>query len=322
MTRGAGSVVVPDRACNLCDSSDALVVGERDRRGRPLRSLLCLGCGLVYTDPRPSSEELEAWYREGYRQEYKGRRLPRLAQVYRNTLAARERLARIEGRIPPPRLLLDVGSGSGEFLYLATRAGYRTRGLEPDSGYSAWTRDRLGLEIETRPLDAGPPSGAPFDVITIFHVLEHLGNPREAVAMLSAWLRPSGFLVVEVPNIESRCTAPHHRFHRAHLFHFNTETLSALGEMSGLSVTDTLPSDDGGTITVIFTREPLSTRRNLETNAERVRAALDAYTNLRHYLGGTLFRQQIAKLGQNLRGRWVCRGAHEPEEVLERLAQV
>lgn len=319
MNRGSGPTIAPDHPCNLCGSRDAVVVSERDRRSQPLRSLLCLGCGLVYTDPRPQAAELAAWYREGYRLEYKGHRHPRPMQVYRNTIAAGDRLARMQGRVPPAGRLLDVGSGSGEFLYLARHAGYRTRGLEPDSGYSAWTRDHLGLEVETRPLDAGPPSGAPFDVITIFHVLEHLGNPREAVATLSEWLRPSGYLVVEVPNIESRCTAPHHRFHRAHLFHFNTETLSALGEMSDLRVSDTVLSQDGGTVTIIFTREPPPSRRVLEGNAARVREALDAYTNLRHYLGGTLLRQQVEKLGRNLRGRWVCRGAGEPAEVLERL---
>jgi SAM-dependent methyltransferase len=240
-------------------------------------------------------------------------------QVYRNVLAARERLGRVGPYLRPGGSLLDIGSGSGEFLYLVGKAGYLARGLEPDEGYSAYVREAFGLDVESRPLGAPPPAGSPFDAITIFHVLEHLENPREAMATLASWLRPGGVLVVEVPNIESRCTAPHHRFHRAHLYHFNRETLSAMGERSGMKVLDCIMAPDLGTITIVFADVPPERRMDLWNNPARVRRALEGYTNLRHYLGGTLLRQQVRKLGQNIRGRWVCRGLRTPAGVLERM---
>ena len=196
------------------------------------------------------------------------------------------------------------------------------RGLEPDAAYCAFARRRLGLDVEARPLEAPPPAGSPFAAITIFHVLEHIENPREALATLQSWLEPEGVLVVEVPNIESRRTAPHHRFHRAHLYHFNVETLAAMGEMNGLNAMKAITAPDGGTITLIFARETPRRIRRLDDNPARVRQALDGYTNLHHYLGGTLVRRQLRKLGQQLRGRWTCRGLRDPVEVLERVANI
>jgi len=313
--------VVPERPCNLCGSTGAGIVSERDRRGRPLRTLLCQECGLVFTDPRPSSSALDEYYRDEYRKEYKGRKLPRVMQVYRNTLAARERLALVVPHVAPGGSVLDIGSGSGEFLYLLRRSGYRARGLEPDRGYSSYAQDRLGLDVESRPLGLPAPSGAPFAAITIFHVLEHLEDPLAAVEILRSWLEPGGALIVEVPNIESRSTAPHHRFHRAHLYHFNAETLAGVGEANGLEAVRLITAPDGGTITIVFRRDSPPDSRSLRGNAERVRQSLEGYTDVDHYLGGTLVRQQLRKLGQNLRGRWVCRGTRDPADVLERVAK-
>jgi SAM-dependent methyltransferase len=304
--------------CVLCGSTRAEAVGHRDRHGQPLQTVLCLGCGLVFTDPRPSAPALEHYYRDEYRREYKGATVPRPMQVYGNAMAAQDRLARIRRYLRAGGSVLDIGSGSGEFLYLLRHAGYRVRGLEPDAGYSSFSQDRLGLDVESRPLGPPVPTGSPFAAITIFHVLEHLENPRGTLATLGSWLEPGGVLVVEVPNIESRTTAPHHRFHRAHLYHFNLETLTALGEMNGLNPVERITAPDGGTITIVFVRETPPPVRNLADNADRVRQALNGYTDVEHYLGGTLADRQLRKLGRNLRGRWICRGLRDPAEVLKR----
>ena len=57
--------------CPLCGSAEAAVAGLRDRQGRPLTTLLCLGCGLYRSDPLPSEEQLRAFYATQYRLEYK-----------------------------------------------------------------------------------------------------------------------------------------------------------------------------------------------------------------------------------------------------------
>ena len=154
--------------------------------------------------------------------------------MYKSTLGARNRVEGLRHLLPTSGRLLDIGSGVGEFPYILKSLGYDARGMEPDVACAEFARERLDLEIEARPLENPPPAGAPFAAITMFHVLEHLGDPRSALGLLRSWLSAGGKLIVEVPNVESRATAPHHRFHRAHLFGFNPVTLGALGEANGM----------------------------------------------------------------------------------------
>ncbi len=175
------------------------------------------------------------------------------------------------------------------------------------------------MTVESRPLADPPPAGGPFGVITLFHVLEHLVDPRGALELLGSWLAPDGRLVVEVPNVETRSTAPHHRFHRAHLYGFNTVTLDACGEAAGLTALEHMTTPDGGTITTVFAGgESTAATATLGGNANRVRRALNDYTNARHYLGGTLFRQQCRKLARNARVWWATRGLSDPVDAIRR----
>src|SRR6187549_942034 len=58
--------------CNLCGARNEIVVGTRDRDGHPLRTVLCRTCGLVWTNPRPSAADMNAYYETTYRADYKG----------------------------------------------------------------------------------------------------------------------------------------------------------------------------------------------------------------------------------------------------------
>jgi SAM-dependent methyltransferase len=205
-----------------------------------------------------------------------------------------------------------------EFLYLLQHHGYDVRGIEPDLAYASFARDELGLRIEARPLGSPVPAGGPFEIITLFHVLEHLNDPGAAMELLETWLAPGGRLVIEVPNVESHCTAPHHRFHRAHLFSFNRSTLRRLGDLNGLKPVAWVLPEDGGTITMIFERAARKAKAGeIPANATRVRDALNSYTNVQHYLGGKLVRQQFRKLIQNVRDRIVIRSFDRPRALLD-----
>ena len=80
------TTIVPGSACNLCRGTDAVLVSSSDRHPKPLRTLLCRGCGLMFSDPRPEEAAEQDYYRDQYRQEYKGIFLPRPVQAYRSAL--------------------------------------------------------------------------------------------------------------------------------------------------------------------------------------------------------------------------------------------
>lgn len=99
--------------------------------------------------------------------------------------------------------LLDVGSGTGEVLATGRDRGWQVQGVEPESTAAEMARGR-GLDVVTSMLEqAGVPEES-WDVVSAFHVLEHIPDPVEFLRTLARWARPGGHLVIEVPNFASR----------------------------------------------------------------------------------------------------------------------
>jgi SAM-dependent methyltransferase len=219
--------------CPLCQRLEATVASQRSRTGDPLTTLSCNHCGLFRNDPLPTSEELRRFHEVEYRESYKGIRTPKPRNVYRSARLAMYRLQRLARRLPPASKVLDVGSGSGEWLAVLQRAGHRVCGVEPDPFYGEFARQRYGVQVETKGiLDLARPENS-FEVITLFHVLEHLPDPLAALQHFREWLPPGGLLVIEVPNTNSIHQNPAGRFHPAHVIGFTKESLQFAGAATG-----------------------------------------------------------------------------------------
>lgn len=159
----------------------------------------------------------------------------------RETDADDERRFRfLQSRIPG-KTILDFGCGAGGFLLKAREIATVAEGVEPElrlqehfsrSGLKIWP----GIEI----LQA---SGSKFDLITAFHVVEHLPDPREALTQLASLLAEGGELIVEVPSANDAlltlysCDAfSHFTYWSQHLYLFDSQTLSDLVNQAGLNL--------------------------------------------------------------------------------------
>ena len=211
------------------------VVSKTDRRGRPLRTVICMDTGLVRNDPVPDDAELAKFYAEDYRISYKGARKPRRRQILRNFRRAATYVRNYRDLLEPTSRVLDVGAGSGEFAFLMTRLGKTVTGIEPNFDYAAYCRDELGLDVRTSHLAPDLFRPGQFDLIRMNHVLEHLNNPVRYLGEVANWLTPDGLLYVEVPNIEVDCRSKSRgrMFHYAHIFNFNPWTLRACAGLAG-----------------------------------------------------------------------------------------
>jgi 2-polyprenyl-3-methyl-5-hydroxy-6-metoxy-1,4-benzoquinol methylase len=293
-----------ETACALCGRREYTVVATRDRNGRPLRTVMCDACGLVWTNPRPSGGDVDRYYASFYRVDYKRSHEPSPRKVLRGILGAEERRQGLASLLRPGSRVLDVGCGAGEFVYLLRERGLDASGLEPGEEYADFSRRGLRIPIQTATVETALVEPGSQHVVTMFHMLEHVADPRRVLATVRTWLRePDGVLVVEVPNVDSTAQAPAHRFHFAHLYSFNPATLAALGESVGFSTSRCEVSGDGGNVTCLFRRGEGGARRvdGLPENVRRTREVLRRHTALRHYLRPTPYARVVDRLARRWR---------------------
>jgi len=291
--------VTADIPCNLCGNADVSIVSRRSRDGKALRSVACRQCGLVWSDPRP--HDARRFYENEYRLAYKRTFEPQPRHVLRAGKVALSRLAQIRPLLAGRLRILDVGAGGGEFAYLLTKLGHEVDAIEPNHGYAGYAASQYGLPV-TRGMigDVALPE-ASYDLITMWHVLEHTEDPAGVLRQLARALRPGGTLVVEVPNVEATCQAPGSTFHEAHLYDFNLATLLAMGTAAGLSGRTGQLSADGGNLMVLFAAPVVADSlpppvRALPGNHDRVAGVLRNHSHLPYWLSPLPYRRLAGRI--------------------------
>lgn len=307
--------------CNLCDGRDVETLSTKSRSGKALRTVICRCCGLVWSDPRP--HDARQFYEHEYRLSYKNTFQPKPKHVLRAGKVALSRFEKIQGLLSSRKTILDVGTGGGEFAYLLQSLGHQVEGVEPNRGYAEYSRQEYGLNTQVGFVQDAvfPPES--FDVITIWHVLEHTEDPGSVLARLRSWLKPDGILVVEVPNVEATCQAPQSTFHEAHLYNFNVVALRRLGRKQGLHEGWHVISRDGGNITMFFSRTNLSIEPPYEAtipgNYAWVSRIVKAHSFFRHHLTPQPYLRPLQRLWRSFEERCEAQGAKNGRTLLDAL---
>lgn len=99
--------------------------------------------------------------------------------------------------------VLDVGAGDGKFLHFLQRRGFEVRGTTTSQRSASAAQSLFGLRLDVSETLDQQLAHAPFDIVTYWHVFEHLENPSGHLARWPTLVRPGGFIVIEVPNIHS-----------------------------------------------------------------------------------------------------------------------
>ena len=205
-------------ACPICRTPDAVACPPgRDRLFDLAHGLFnlfrCLSCGCVFQHPLPEDSALsefyprEYWWSEEPAQESRSARLFRkLEKTYREFVVAdhvrfldfcaRENLA-------GGKLLLDIGCGSGTFLHVAQSHGFVPHGMDRSPQAAEIVRRQYGCPVRQGEIGSKVWDDYRFDFITMFHVLEHLPDPRLGLRYAGELLQPGGTLIIQVPNVSS-----------------------------------------------------------------------------------------------------------------------
>ncbi len=203
----------------------------------------CQECGLARLDPQPAGEELRRYYPQNYWFAPDESAASRLEEAYRRTVL-RDHVrfvAQALGGVRARGRLLDVGCGGGLFLGMMRERGYAVVGLDfsHEAAAMAWKRQQAPAvcgDLANAPLRAGS-----FAAITMFHVLEHVPDPRAYLEAARELLAPDGRLVVQVPNAASwQFRLLGRRWNGVdvprHLFDFRDRDVEKLLEACGMAV--------------------------------------------------------------------------------------
>ena len=136
--------------------------------------------------------------------------------------------------------LLEIGCATGEFIEEALRCGFKATGLDASDMYAEYTKQK-GLDIVHGRLEDPVFLKRSFDVVTMFHVFEHIESPNEFLASLRDYVTDGGLLMVIVPNLASTTDRmyrfQHPTFHQAdHLYFYDASTLSTIFSKHGFDV--------------------------------------------------------------------------------------
>jgi 2-polyprenyl-3-methyl-5-hydroxy-6-metoxy-1,4-benzoquinol methylase len=232
--------------CPVCGSPDiknVLSVKDYTVSNETFVIAECNSCSLRFTQDVPDAASIAPYYKSenyiSHTNTSKGL-INRLYQsVRKRTLKQKRRLIERASGIKKGRLL-DVGSGTGAFANEMQQAGWQVTGLEPDADARAVGKQSYNIDLA----DIGQfyqLRESSYDVITMWHVLEHVHDLQGYIAKLKLLLTENGKLFIAVPNYTSKDAAAYKEQWAAydvprHLYHFSPRSMQVLMEKHGLRI--------------------------------------------------------------------------------------
>lgn len=229
--------------CPLCKSGNILnhhLVKDHAVSKKEFTLCRCGDCELQFTNPRPEEEEIGPYYdfKEYYSHGDKVQNFTQwLYQKIRKSSIRRK--VGLINRLSKSGALLDYGCGTGEFLQEAKRQQWTVSGIEPSEKARIQALGKLPTEVLENLSEVSELES--YDVVTLFHVLEHIHSLRKTVKKITSHLKSNGYLVIAVPNPES-ADAKHYGNDWAgydvprHLYHFSEKSMTIFQAQFGLEL--------------------------------------------------------------------------------------
>jgi 2-polyprenyl-3-methyl-5-hydroxy-6-metoxy-1,4-benzoquinol methylase len=205
----------------------------------------CDHCRMKFLNPRPGENEIGRYYESPDYVSHGGEKNTLnflYRQVRKFSLQQKYRLVK---KVASGTKLLDIGCGTGEFLHHCKQKGLTVSGIEPGTKPRTFARDKYNLEVSGESVleEMNQPR---FDVITLWHVLEHVHLLRERMKKITEILNPDGTIIIAVPNSDSWDALHYGKFWAAydlprHLYHFTGETMKILAEKHKLEIFKVIP---------------------------------------------------------------------------------
>lgn len=186
---------------------------------------------FLKTIPQPNSDDLPKYYESHDYISHTDEKKGLLSSLYQfvKSWSLKKKTKLIYNLNDGTGSLLDIGSGTGDFLKVAKDKGWEVSGMEPNKNAAKLASEK-GIQLKST-IDEF--EGNQFDVITLWHVLEHIPNLEETILKLSNLVKPNGTLIIAVPNFNSFDSKYYGKYWAAfdvprHLWHFSKKSMEKL----------------------------------------------------------------------------------------------
>ena len=235
--------------CPICNSnqrSPFLACVDNTVSRETFQIVQCNSCGFKYTNPRPEEFELGKYYKSedyvSHSNTKKGFINSTYQSVRKYTLLKKLQLI---SQYFKTGKILDIGCGTGEFLNTCKKAKWETFGIEPDQDARKMAVENYGLDVKGEGQLSVFPD-ASFDIISMWHVLEHVPRLNERIEDLKRLIKPNGIIIIAVPNCDSADAKTYKENWAAydvprHLYHFTPKDIELLFKNHQLRLFKTLP---------------------------------------------------------------------------------
>jgi 2-polyprenyl-3-methyl-5-hydroxy-6-metoxy-1,4-benzoquinol methylase len=235
--------------CPVCgsDSFDQFLSGkDYFLSDEKFEIVMCSKCGFRFTNPRPKAEDLGKYYESSDYISHSDTRKGLFAWVYQSVrkYTLRRKLVLIR-KFQQRGKLLDIGCATGQFLNFMAQHGWETTGIEPDDKTRARAISEYGLNVLPEE-SLNSFSDSSFDIITMWHVLEHVSELNGRMLQLNKILKAKGTLIIAVPNSNSYDAKKYNEFWAGydlprHLYHFTKQDMKLLMEKYGFAILNIVP---------------------------------------------------------------------------------
>jgi len=207
----------------------------------------CNSCYFLFTNPRPPEDEIGKYYQSEEYISHHDESKTMMSKVYKmvRNYTIGGKIKMVNALQPKKGSLLDIGCGTGNFIEACKKDGWKINATEPDPEARNVASARTELNIHESINSLGL-QGQKFDLITMWHVLEHVHRLNETIEWLKLHLTENGKIIIAVPNPQSFDAAKYSHYWAAydvprHLYHFTRNTMKKLMENHGLQVIKVLP---------------------------------------------------------------------------------
>ena len=195
--------LISSAVCVYCGGEDSQVLYDTvSTSGDKFTVNKCLNCRACFLAPNPTRQQLDAAYDDSYYGCRTDTKFPDWIEKVLDRFRS-QRAGTIMKYVTLPANVLDIGCGNGRFLQELIRKNYNAYGIELPSKSAERASQIPGLKLKIGKLCEGDYEENFFDAVTLWHVIEHLSEPKKTLQIIEKILKPGGYLVISLPNIDS-----------------------------------------------------------------------------------------------------------------------